>query len=288
MDYTLENQSIRLVVSSKGAEIQSLQSRANGTEYIWQANAKYWGQKSPVLFPVIARQKNGFYHWGGKRYEMPMHGFAQQGEFELGGQGPGWAEFVLRESESTLPLYPFHFRLLVGFRLVGKGVTVEYRVANRSALVMPYAIGGHTGYNVPLQKGEKYSDYAFFFEEEETAPRYPLVNGLLQAPVAFLKGQKQLALSETLFNNGALIFKKLRSPKVALRSRLTGRGIAVECRDFEYLGLWAAPGAPFVCVEPWNGLPSGAADGQALEEKEGIHLLQPGQAQACRHTISIE
>lgn len=287
MNYTLENQSIRLVINSKGAEIQSLQSRANGTEYIWQANARYWNQKSPVLFPVIARQKNGFYCWGGQKYEMPMHGFAQQSEFALCGQGPGWAEFVLQENESTLPLYPFQFRLLVGFRLLGKRVAVEYRVANGSASVMPYAIGGHTGYNVPLQKGEKYSDYAFFFEEEETAPRCPLVNGLLQPPVAFLKGQKQLALTETLFNNGALIFKKLRSPRVALRSRLTGRGVEVEYRGFDYLGLWAAPGAPFVCIEPWSGLPSGEADGQTLEEKEGIRFLQPGKEQACRHIISV-
>lgn len=42
------------------------------------------------------------------------------------------------------------------------------------------------------------------------------------------------------------------------------------------LGLWAKPGAPYVCVEPWFGLDDGPEGGGELRCKKHVQRLQPG------------
>ena len=45
---------------------------------------------------------------------------------------------------------------------------------------------------------------------------------------------------------------------------------------FPYMGLWAVPGADFLCIEPWCGVADSIHSGGRLQEKEGIIALQPG------------
>ncbi len=45
---------------------------------------------------------------------------------------------------------------------------------------------------------------------------------------------------------------------------------------FPFLGIWAAPGADFVCIEPWCGIADSVDSDQQLTNKEGINQLQPG------------
>jgi galactose mutarotase-like enzyme len=42
---------------------------------------------------------------------------------------------------------------------------------------------------------------------------------------------------------------------------------------FPYLGLWAAPGADFVCIEPWCGIADSVNANGDIEHKEGINKL---------------
>ena len=58
MRYVLENDILRVEVSSNGAELKSVKSKATGQEYMWQADPKYWGRTSPILFPFVGRLKN--------------------------------------------------------------------------------------------------------------------------------------------------------------------------------------------------------------------------------------
>ena len=44
----LENEQIEVTVNIHGAELRSLKSKADGQEYLWNADAKYWGRTSPV------------------------------------------------------------------------------------------------------------------------------------------------------------------------------------------------------------------------------------------------
>ena len=63
----LENEQIEVTVNIHGAELRSLKSKADGQEYLWNADAKYWGRTSPVLFPFVGGVKNKVYRHEGER-----------------------------------------------------------------------------------------------------------------------------------------------------------------------------------------------------------------------------
>ena len=42
MKYQLENEKIKVVIESKGAELESLFDKTIGFEYMWQKDAKFW------------------------------------------------------------------------------------------------------------------------------------------------------------------------------------------------------------------------------------------------------
>ena len=48
---TISNSVLTVGVSEHGAELQSIQK--NGKEYLWQGDTRFWGRRSPVLFPIV-------------------------------------------------------------------------------------------------------------------------------------------------------------------------------------------------------------------------------------------
>ena len=42
------------------------------------------------------------------------------------------------------------------------------------------------------------------------------------------------------------------------------------------MGVWAAPGAPFVALEPWTGTTTLDTEDDVLEHKHDITILEPG------------
>ena len=46
----LSNDKITVQITDHGAELASIM--ANGNEYLWQGDIRFWGRRSPVLFPV--------------------------------------------------------------------------------------------------------------------------------------------------------------------------------------------------------------------------------------------
>ena len=107
--YQLKNEELTLTVISAGAEMKSLKDNKTEQEYLWQADPKFWGRTSPVLFPIVGNyvQKQSVYE--GKTYTLSQHGFARDMEFDLESQTEEEIWFVLKDTESTLEKYPFHF-----------------------------------------------------------------------------------------------------------------------------------------------------------------------------------
>ena len=83
MDYTIENNMIKVVISDHGAEIQSVKGAHTGEEYMWQADPEIWGRHAPILFPIVGRLKNDEYTYKGKTYHLGQHGFARNSDFEV-------------------------------------------------------------------------------------------------------------------------------------------------------------------------------------------------------------
>ena len=87
-------------------------------------------------------------------------------EFDLESQTEEEIWFVLKDTESTLEKYPFHFILKVGYRLSGRQVEVMWKVENPNDKKMYFSIGGHPAFNCPLKEGEKQEDCQLVFDTE--------------------------------------------------------------------------------------------------------------------------
>ena len=77
MQVVLENEALKVTINSFGAELASIRGKATDTEYLWNADAKFWKRTAPVLFPFVGSLKNKEYHYEGKTYSMGQHGFAR-------------------------------------------------------------------------------------------------------------------------------------------------------------------------------------------------------------------
>ena len=116
MRYLLENEILRAEADSLGAELKSVKRKSDGREFLWQADPKYWGRTSPVLFPFVGACRDGQYRYEGKTYPMGQHGFARDMEFTLERQSPDEIWFVL-ESD----LRKISVSLPAAYRLPARG-----------------------------------------------------------------------------------------------------------------------------------------------------------------------
>ena len=98
---TLSNDILSVTIAERGAEMQSIRD-AQGHEYLWQADPKYWAKHSPTLFPIVCGLWNDTYHLDGKEYHMLRHGFASKSDFTLVAKTDHRVTFALTESEETL------------------------------------------------------------------------------------------------------------------------------------------------------------------------------------------
>jgi len=277
--FSIENQYIRAVLASKGAELQQIFSKEFQLDYLWNGDPAYWGKHSPILFPMVGTLKGDTYFHEGKTYRLSRHGFARDREFTVTRQHFDSIEFLLKSDDATRLIYPFEFELRIGYILQEDRILVSYGVTNTGDRELLFSIGGHPAFRVPLEPGIEYNDYLLEFNEEETLPRWPISGeGLIENhPLPLIKQTQFLPLSKDLFRSDALVLKFPASSEVTLRSDKASHGIDFDFDGFPYLGLWAAPGADFLCIEPWCGIADSVSADQILDHKEGIQRLEPGE-----------
>ena len=293
MIYIIENETLRVKVSSLGAELQSVCRTDNGIEYLWQGHPDYWGRKACNLFPICGRLAGGCYEYNGKTYEMGAHGFARNMEWSVLHQKADAITLQLLPTEETLAQYPFRFALEMTYSLSGSALSVTTIVHNEDEAVMPFAVGGHPGFNVPLTEGEVFEDYYVTFDTP-CAPQWldldPVTCGFTgkYKALALEEGQ-YLPLHHDLFDGDA-IFMRDMPREITLKSRKSDHSVRVEYPDSPYVGLWHNPqtDAPFVCIEPWVMPPAPAGTPEKLTEKDGMVHLEPGAVYRNTYTITVE
>lgn len=277
--YTITSNELQIAIAAKGAELKSIFHTAHKLEYMWSGNADYWAKTSPVLFPIVGALKNNTYFYGGKAYHLPRHGFARDKEFSVEEQSENSIRFTLTSDPSTLDVFPFHFTFSLVYTVNENRLSVLYLVKNENGEPMAFSVGGHPAFRLPLMEGTAYNDYVLQFEKEETANRWPITKeGLIgTTPQPLLKRTKELPLSKELFQHDAIVLKGLQSNAVMLQSAKTPHGLKFWFEGFPYLGLWAAPGADFLCIEPWCGIADSVDANGELFRKEGIEVIEGGE-----------
>eukprot|EP01029_Cantina_marsupialis_P004398 TRINITY_DN14424_c0_g1_i1.p1 TRINITY_DN14424_c0_g1~~TRINITY_DN14424_c0_g1_i1.p1 ORF type:complete len:293 (-),score=-4.78 TRINITY_DN14424_c0_g1_i1:297-1175(-) len=291
MKHSIQNEYLKISVLKKGAELCSIQSLTSGKELMWQADPSVWGSHAPNLFPVIGCLKDdGFIHEG-KEYAMTKHGFVRNnGDVKLLEKTDDQLSFVLRSNESTRKIYPFEFEFRIHFKLEGNKIAVIHEVVNTDNKEMLFCLGGHPAFACQLNEGEAYSDYYLEFEQEEYLNTWNLAEGGLikEEGECVLDHSNTLDLHPEIFNNDALIFKNLKSSSVSLKCRKSSYELKVSFADFPYLGLWAKPHAPYVCIEPWIGIADVANTNRELHTKEMIQSLPKGETFTASYEIEVK
>ena len=291
MIYTISNDKLRVGISDLGAELQSVVNPADGCEYIWQGDAKYWGDRAPTLFPVCGRFFGGSYTYRGKEYTMGSHGFAAKQLFCVTEQSADRITMLLQPNEQTRAQYPFEFSLALTFSLCGATLRVEAQIANNGAQVMPATFGAHPGFNVPFTKGHGFEEYALTFGDVCTP------NQMGITPEGFytgrcralpLEGGVKLPLSHEQFAIDGIFMSRVAN-KVTLGAEKDPHGVTLYFEDFPYLGVWQEYGAdtPFLCLEPWCGLPSYPGVHDDLEERHDMFHIAPGERKQLSYAVEF-
>lgn len=256
MNYVLENDIIKLTVSSAGAEMKSLIRKNDGQELLWRADPKFWGRTAPILFPLVGRVVNDHYTENGIGYEMKQHGFGRDSEFNLISQTDSLLVFSLKDSEETKKKYPYRFELRISYSIESGKLGVRWTVINPSDGTIYFSLGGHPAFACPLKDGEKQSDYSFLIDTENDALTCSKFEDGYVTGDTYLcpLSDKKLAITPHLFDGDALVIENHQAQKVTLLDADQNPYLAVSF-DAPVFGLWSPPGkeAPFVCIEPWYG-----------------------------------
>ncbi len=285
---TLENNYIRIKIRKKGGELVSLVRKKDNHELLWQADSSIWNGHAPLLFPIIGELKDGYYTYNDEKYTMPRHGIVRKSEAWEITKKEDCIEAAFISSKETKEFYPFDFRLSVNYILDKNSLRVVYKIMNDSIDEMPFCIGGHPGFNCDHKGNTDINQYYLKFSEEETANIHLLTaNGLLKKKEEnFLFQTERLNLSSTIFNRDALVFKSLKSKQISLYSP-EEKILDFHFKDFPYLGIWAKPNAPYVCIEPWIGHADMEDSNHKIVDKEGVQILAPQQKFECSYSICI-
>jgi len=287
---TIQNEHISLTVDTRGAQMMSIRS-ASGCEYLWQGDPQYWKDRAPTLFPFIGRLTEGSCRVNGKRYLMGIHGFAAASEFTCTEQSGDKLVLTLFSNAETRAQYPFDFSFCVTYALQGSTVAVTYSVRNESCETMPFGIGGHPGFRVPLAEGEVFEDYCLEFSSECQPDRVGFTQQVYLSGVDMpysLEKARRLPLRHSLFDEDAIIPKNM-AREVTLRSQRSGKGVTVSYPGMPYVGFWHWPktDAPYVCIEPWSSLPARQDVVEELTCKSDLVQLPAGKTYENTWTITV-
>lgn len=290
MNYTLKNEQLTVVISSTGGEIISIKS-ADNIEYLWQADETYWNEHAPHLFPYVGRFFDGKYKMDGKICEMGIHGFFRFQEMILEEQTDTRLVLSLTSNEQTLKEYDRHFKVYLTHELCGSTLSINFQVENTDTRTMYFGYGGHPGFHVPLENGEKFEDYYLEFSTE----CQPVSIGF--SDTCFLQGahtpitlenDRILPLHHHLFDHDAIVMRNM-AQEVSLKSHTGKHGVTVSYPQMPYLGLWHKPHteAPYVCIEPWVSLPSRQDVIEEFESKMDMIVVAPTKTYSNTWKISI-
>ncbi|MFP5437753.1 MAG: aldose 1-epimerase family protein [Bacteroidia bacterium] len=281
MSVTITNGTLTAAINPKGAELFSFKS--GETEYIWEGNPDFWGKHSPVLFPIVGTLKDNQYTIDGKTYNLPRHGFARDNEFTIKHKEDNKVVFSLIASDKTKEVYPFNFELELIYTLTDSSLTLDYVVSNNSDSPMPFCIGAHPAFSLP----GNFEDYKLVFEKNEPLVSIQLVNDLLSDITAEIPVHNgTLSLQHSLFANDALIFTNLESRSITI-TKQDKEYLKVTYPKFPHLGLWTKMGAPFICIEPWQGYSDADTANGDFFTKEGAITLQSGEKYTSGFTVAL-
>lgn len=291
MEFCLKNESLKVIVSSKGAELISL--KKDGKEYLWDADPAYWNRHAPILFPFVGGLKGKQYRYNGKTYGMGQHGFARDMEFRTVSQTDTKLVMAVCETAETLQNYPFCFCLELSYELKGDSLIVGWSVKNTDGKTMYFSIGGHPAFYCPMEGKGKQSDYMLRFMKGGK-PLQEIISAVIEGGLVgdgtleFGLEDGYLPITPELFDTDTIVLEDGQTDEVSLCDP-EGREYVRVSFPMPLVGIWTMieKNAPFICIEPWCGRCDDADFAGELPEKRWGSELEPGEVFETAYTITL-
>ena len=288
MIYSLENEFLTVKINELGAELCSYYDKQTEREVIWQADPAHWKRHAPILFPIIGKVLNNSFIFENVKYKLCQHGFARDQIFAIVEHSRTSIKFKFSSTKKTKEIFPFDFALFVKFTITAKELKVLYSIENTSSKKIYFSLGAHPGFNCPFSKTSIFSDYIIKFEKKECSDRILLnADGFRTGKRAhkWLVGNS-IKLHETLFADDALIFDDLKSKYLIIESEKEVEKVKISWNNYPHIGIWNPnKSAPFVCIEPWNGMADETGLNIDFSEKHGVISLDSGNKFECFYTV---
>ncbi|MCF8430125.1 MAG: aldose 1-epimerase family protein [Bacteroidia bacterium] len=269
--FSINNDFICVSVNKIGAELSSVLQLNNKYEFIWNANPMVWNRHSPILFPIVGKLKDNKISINGIFYEMSQHGFARDCDFELINNNGNSLTFLLVSNLNTFEKYPFNFQLYIiySFTETANQLKITYKIINNSTNEMPFSIGAHPGFKLPVAD---LNQYDIDFYNLNNIERYLLVEGLFNNETEnIMLENHHLKLSTALFDKDAIVLKNCSTKKIALKHKHSNYEVSCEFNDFNDLGIWTKKGnQEFICLEPWLGFSDNINCAGEITNKQGM------------------
>lgn len=292
---SISNGSLTASIDTMGAQLMSLLK--GESEYLWQGDANWWPRRAPILFPIIGVLKDGKAESAEGTVSLARHGLARLNQFEVVEQSASSVTLQLKSTEETRKAYPYNFELRLIFSVAGDTLTQTYEVTNPANIVLPFALGAHPAFNIPIPGVEAASldQYHLLFTRSWTSYGPSITDdGLCDytTPQKLIMDSDTLNLSwELIDREKTITLEDVPDRRITLAANTEAsseaHGIQMDFEGFDYLGIWsAAPGCPFVALEPWCGIADTVDCDGIFEHKPGIICLEPGQSIA--KTLSIK
>ena len=287
---TIKNDQLNVTLDSVGAVFHSIVRE--GIEYLWQGDAKYWKRRDANLFPYVGRLTDGKYSYQGKEYPLTIHGFCIGTEFEVEEQSGEAVSFVLKANDATRAVYPFEFAFHVRYEVKDSSIVKTCTVENLDSKSVLFGIGGHPGFNTPINGEGEFTDWYMQFDADCDPLRveFNTESARISGEVTRypLKDMSKMPLTHEMFVNDAVVLGDV--PRgVTLKSDKSAHSVHVSFPGMEYVGFWQAhiTDATYVCIEPWASLPSHHGYVEDLEKQAHIIHLPVGQTYTNVMTVDI-
>lgn len=288
----ISNSILTVCIAAHGAELQSIKKKDK--EYLWQGDARFWGRRSPVLFPNVGRVWNNQYRHKGQTFEIGQHGFARDMDFELIHHSEQAIAYRLSSSPETLSKYPFPFELQIGYELEENRIKVKWQVKNTGDKKMDFQIGAHPAFYFPDFNAAEYAKGFFAFNRTADltyiSPKEKGCSSPERHSLA-LNEDKLMPIDLHTFDCDTYMFDEHQLNKVTLLSNEKKPVVSVEF-DTPLVALWsptvAHPDCPFVCIEPWYGRCDTVDYEGEWENREWMQHLEPQEVFNAEYSIIIE
>ncbi len=287
---SIQNETLSITVSEKGAEMQSLKHLPTGRELLWQGDDRYWGGRSPILFPAVGGLWNKTCRINGKEHIVPKHGFMKEKTWSVAEQTPESITYTYVDKGEDKEAFPWPYTVSVKFSLNGNHVHVEFTVKNTGEETMYFQMGGHPGFTLPDFAENAAVDGFLKLEGDATSVIRAGRQGCIE-PGTFPVPTTEdglIPLAVETFANEALIFEghKVSSATILDKQRIP---LATVRSDAPVWLFWSPQGvhAPFICAEPWFGLCDHVGFEGDISERPYINNLSAGEEWKGYYDIEV-